>query len=255
MKKHTIVSLIFTLIAISLIVINYSFNYKNNTLQKRSDRQNTGFAVVELFTSEGCSSCPSADKNVAKLLSRHMDNVYILSYHVDYWNRLGWKDPFSHAAFTARQSQYSRSFSLNSMYTPQVVVNGRSEFAGSNEVKLNAVVENSINNGVSSGLQVETERKGNMLTVHYDVSHPEPVLLNMAFVQPAATTSVKSGENGGKTLHHVNIVRALNIVEVKGKGYLTLEIPKQITAIPLEFIAFTQSKQQLQILGADSKIL
>jgi len=255
MKKHTIVSLIFTLTVISLIVINYSFNYKNNTSQETSDRQNTGFAVVELFTSEGCSSCPSADKNVAKLLSRHIDNVYILSYHVDYWNRLGWKDPYSHAAFSARQGQYSRSFSLKSMYTPQVVINGRSEFVGSNEVKLNAVVENSISNGVRSGLQIETERKGNMLIVHYDVSHPEPVLLNMAFVQPEATTSVKSGENGGKTLHHVNIVRALNIVEVKGKGHLNLEIPKQITGIALEFIAFTQSKQQLQVLGADSKIL
>lgn len=255
MKKHTIPSLIFMLIAISLTVISYSFNYKNNALQKTSDHQNTGFAVVELFTSEGCSSCPSADKNVAKLLSRHIGNVYILSYHVDYWNRLGWKDPFSHAAFTARQSQYARYFSLKSIYTPQVVVNGRSEFVGSNEVKLNAVVENSINTGVSSGLQVETERKGNLLTVHYDVSHPELVVLNMAFVQPEATTSVKSGENGGKTLHHVNIVRAFNIVEVKGKGHLTLEIPKQITDIPLEFIAFTQSKQQLQVLGADSKIL
>lgn len=255
MKKYTIVSLFLTLTAISLIVINYSFNYTNNTLQKTSDRQSNGFAVVELFTSEGCSSCPSADVTVAKLLSKHIDNVYILSYHVDYWNRLGWKDPFSHAAFTARQSQYSRSFSLNTIYTPQVIVNGSSEFVGSNEVKLNTVVENNINNGVRSGLQVETERKDNQLVVHYNISSQEPVLLNMAFVQPEATTSVKSGENSGKTLHHVNIVRALNIVEVKGKGFLTLEIPKQLTAIPLEFIAFTQSKQQLRVLGADSKIL
>lgn len=247
--------LIFFTVAISIIATGYSFNPGSNASEKTIVKRNVGFAVVELFTSEGCSSCPSADKNVAKLLSRHIDNVYILSYHVDYWNRLGWKDPFSHAAFTARQGQYARFFSLKAIYTPQVVVNGRSEFVGSNEVKLNSVVENSISTGMRSGLQVETERKDNILTVRYDISYPEPVLLNMAFVQPEATTSVKSGENSGKTLHHVNVVRALNIVEVKGKGYLTLEIPKQITAIPLEFIAFTQSKQQLQILGADRKIL
>lgn len=255
MTRHKNVLLIFFIIAISFITAGYSFNPKSNASEKIIVSKNMGFAVVELFTSEGCSSCPSADKNVAKLLSRHIDNVYILSYHVDYWNRLGWKDPFSHAAFTARQSQYSRFFSLNSIYTPQVVVNGRSEFVGSNDIKLNAVVENNINNGVRSDLHIETERKGNMLTVHYNVSHPEPVLLNLALIQPEATTSVKSGENGGKILHHVNIVRALNIIDVKGNGYLTIEIPKQITAIPLQLIAFTQSKQHLQILGADSKNL
>jgi len=69
---------------------------------------NKGFAVVELFTSEGCSSCPPADQLVGKLLSENRPNVYILSYHVDYWDRLGWKDNFSDAAFSARQKQYAR---------------------------------------------------------------------------------------------------------------------------------------------------
>ena len=80
--------------------------------------------VVELFTSEGCSSCPPADKLVATLVERDKkEAVYILSYHVDYWDRLGWKDRFSDAAFTARQQHYAELLHLSSVYTPQIVVN------------------------------------------------------------------------------------------------------------------------------------
>lgn len=249
------ISLIFSLVAVLAIVMVYSFNNKSNALHKTSYSKNMGFAVVELFTSEGCSSCPPADKVVAKLLSKQLENVYILCFHVDYWNRLGWNDPFSQAAFSARQKKYSTYLSLDGVYTPQLVINGILEFVGSNAGKLNAVVENSLRNGEQSGLSIEAKEKDNTITVYYTLNGAEPVFLNLALVQPEASTVIRSGENNGKTLNHVNIVRALDIIDVKGKGYLTIDIPKEIEEIPLKLVAFTQSKQSFKILGADSKNL
>ena len=93
-----------------------------------------GMAVIELFTSQGCSSCPSADRNLARIVeSAERDGrpVYALSFHVDYWNSLGWRDPFSAEEFTQRQREYARKFQARSVYTPQMVVNGQVHFVGS----------------------------------------------------------------------------------------------------------------------------
>src|SRR5580692_6462080 len=105
-----------------------------------------GFAVVELFTSEGCSSCPPADQLVARVQQEDKDQpVYILAFHVDYWDRLGWKDAFSDTRFTQRQSRYASWLNLQSVYTPQIVVNGTKEFVGSQE--------NTLRSAINSGLE------------------------------------------------------------------------------------------------------
>jgi len=101
----------------------------------------TGFAVVELFTSEGCSSCPPADEILAKIAREYPDNVYVLGFHVDYWDRLGWRDIYSSADYTHRQQKYAQLFNLNSIYTPQAIVNGKHEFVGSNESSLRSAIE------------------------------------------------------------------------------------------------------------------
>ncbi len=91
--------------------------------------------VIELFTSQGCSSCPAADKNLAELIDFYEKKglpVYGLSFHVDYWNYIGWKDPYSNTKFTARQRAYSSFMKSESIYTPQMIVNGETEFVGSN---------------------------------------------------------------------------------------------------------------------------
>ena len=105
-----------------------------------------GFALIELFTSEGCSSCPAADAILEEVQKKYIDkNVLIVGYHVDYWDKLGWKDVFSDASFTQRQEYYSTIFHLNSIYTPQVVVNGKTEFVGSNKEKLISSIEEQLN--------------------------------------------------------------------------------------------------------------
>src|SRR5438445_2521237 len=102
------------------------------SLVKIASAQNP--VVIELFTSQGCSSCPVADKNLAEIIEKAETNgqqVYGLSFHVDYWNDIGWKDPYSKAEFTERQKKYASIRSFENIYTPQMIVNGETEFVGS----------------------------------------------------------------------------------------------------------------------------
>jgi hypothetical protein len=255
MKKRAIVSLFILITVVSALVLVYGFARKNRTLHEVKNSRNQGFALVELFTSEGCSSCPPADAAVAKLSAKRTANVYVLSFHVDYWNRLGWNDPFSQGAFSARQRTYAKNFSLESIYTPQVVVNGSTQFVGSDVKKLNAAVENGLQRNATSDLKISTSKMGNTVTVTYTFSKPHAVLLNFALVQPEATTVVKRGENGGRTLHHVNVVRVFRTVAVQGNGYLTMEIPAELSTTPLQVIAYTQSKETFKILSARQQTL
>jgi hypothetical protein len=210
-----------------------------------------GFAVVELFTSEGCSSCPAADELISRIKSENKKDVYILSFHVDYWNRLGWKDVFSKQEYSARQQNYARSLSLQGVYTPQVIVNGANEFVGSDENSLNKFISKGINNGSESNIKITAIRKNNFIEIHYDIIGNEKIFLNSAIVLPEATTQVKRGENGGRTLHHVNIVKEFKVSEAKGSGDLRMEISKELIDKPLKVIVYTQTKQNLKILGAD----
>ena len=243
----------FALIGVVLITLTIvGFIPVKKTMHAASKK---GFAVVELFTSEGCSSCPAADETVARLLSKNIGNVYILAYHVDYWNKLGWKDPFSKAEYSQRQNQYAAKFDLNSVYTPQVIVNGASEFVGSDEDKLTNSVENNLGKQPGQNINISTTKNNNNVTVNYDIDASETVLLNLALVQPEATISVKRGENGGRTLHHVNIVRTLKTIDATGKGSVTMQIPNELSGVILQLIAYTQSKKSFEILGADKKPL
>src|SRR5476651_2318953 len=111
-----------------------------------------GFVLIELFTSEGCSSCPPADELVARVQKEDKDKpVYILAYHVDYWNNLGWKDQFSSPAYSQRQRQYAAWLKAE-VYTPQIVVNGKKEFVGSEEGTLRNAIQSGLQKQDNSGL-------------------------------------------------------------------------------------------------------
>jgi hypothetical protein len=171
--------------------------------------------LVELFTSEGCSSCPPADVLLASLYRTQPvpgAEIVILEEHVDYWDRLGWKDRFSSAEFTARQQAYGAAFRLDDIYTPQMVVNGTKQLNGTDAAGVRAAIAKEAASGLVSRLRVEE------VAVHGgDVSvrlAPEPSLpdqteLYVAVVDAEATTQVRAGENGGRTLHHAGVVRVL----------------------------------------------
>ncbi len=105
-----------------------------------SDAQ--GIVVLELFTSQGCSSCPPADALLAEYAAAHNIHIVPLSFHVDYWNRLGWTDPFSNKVYSERQQWYSEHLPKGSIYTPQLIVNGRGEAVGNNRKMIGNLVQN-----------------------------------------------------------------------------------------------------------------
>lgn len=211
-----------------------------------------GIAVVELFTSEGCSSCPPADAIVAKLLSEKKENVFVLGFHVDYWNRLGWTDPFSTTQSTDRQRAYAKALSLESTYTPQVVVNGTTEFVGSDEKRLNGVVNDALKKEAIAGLNVQAKRTGGTVTVKYETSEKDAVI-NAALVQSEAVTKVGGGENGGRTLHHVNVVRAFVSTNANHNGSLTLLVPKELRNEQVQAIVYLQQKKSGVVIAATQK--
>lgn len=205
--------------------------------------------VLELFTSEGCSSCPPADKLLRRLKAEGDSTVFLLSYHVDYWNYLGWKDPFSQAAFGNRQREYAQRFGLDGSYTPQLIVNGEEEFVGSDEKRLRTSLAKGSAASISIAASAALTDK-NTLQVSYSCSSPEGLTLNVALVQNEATTDVKRGENGGRILQHVNVVRDLKTVAAQRTGNVVVNLPDEVKAVPLSVIVFAQQKIGGKITGA-----
>ncbi len=167
-------------------------------------------ALVELFTSEGCSSCPPADRLLRELVTEAQRDelpVVALSFHVDYWDYLGWKDPFSRHDSSARQRWYSRLAGQSGVYTPQMIVDGRHAFVGSSERRARAAIRSALRGVKDASLHIEVQGS-NPWRVAYEVtSGPQEGVLQLAFAQRTATTEVAAGENSGETLQHANVVR------------------------------------------------
>lgn len=172
--------------------------------------------LVELFTSEGCSSCPPADALLAELDSRQFvpgAEAIVLSEHVSYWNDLGWRDPFSSQAYTDRQNEYGSRFGLSGVYTPQAVVDGAQELVGSDRGKLVHAVQSAAAKP-KIPISLENPRwSGDSATALVSSSSSGREKLVVALADDSDNSSVLRGENGGRNLRHVAVVRAL--VEVK----------------------------------------
>lgn len=197
--------------------------------------------LVELFTSEGCSSCPPADR----LLEQLDAQAIVLSEHVDYWNHLGWKDPFSSHAFTQRQESYERMLSVDGPYTPQMVVDGRTELNGSDRSRALQEISRQAQRPKAS-VRIARTPAGLELQVS-DAPHAGDVFLVLA--ENAAASQVAAGENSGRRLQHVAVVRSLRkIGSVKKGGSFT-----QVVAAPApaqRAIVFVQESGPGSIDGA-----
>ncbi|MBD2701196.1 DUF1223 domain-containing protein [Spirosoma sp. BT702] len=211
--------------------------------------------VLELFTSQGCSSCPAADKalqDITQEAARTGKAVYGLSFHVDYWNRLGWQDPFSSKDYTARQRQYDRTLKTQT-YTPQLVVNGQQNIVGGQRGRIEQAIKTIQQQPPSAfiGVVGNLSRKDNQVSVRYTLSAAGPYRVNVALVQKEARTAVRNGENGGKTLVNTNIVRQFKTLDVTSvTGNVTLVAPPDLSPEQSAVLVYVQRMDTGQVVGA-----
>jgi hypothetical protein len=215
-----------------------------------------GPVVVELFTSEGCSSCPPAD-SVLRELSRQpagsTPQVVLLGEHVDYWNYIGWTDRFSSPQFSQRQSDYARAFHLSGGYTPQMVIDGQVQFVGNDPTEVWRKIEAATKD--PKPVQVALQWQGNNLQINLTVppgTARGKVLL--AVTEDGLSTQVEAGENGGRTLHHAAVVRQLRELGTSDKKTIetTVAPARDWNAAQLKVAILVQDPDTKKILGAAS---
>lgn len=219
-----------------------------------------GFALIELFTSEGCSSCPPADIILEEVQKKYADkNVLVVSYHVDYWDKLGWRDIFSNAVYTARQEYYSDIFHLNSIYTPQVVVNGKKEFIGSNKDKLISSIEEHLNDKPAASLNLKAiQNSPGKIGISYlaESSFSKGEQIVLLLVQKMATNKIGRGENEGKTLHHINIVREIVYLSANSKDTTKVfDVPSGLNKEDVFVAGLIQEKRSGKIKAIQSSLI
>jgi hypothetical protein len=217
--------------------------------------------LVELYTSQGCSSCPPADRLLSAIAGERAGGVVALEFHVDFWNSGGWTDPFSSRDWTARQVAYERVLGQTQVYTPQAVVDGRVEMVGSDAARLRPALDAAA--GQPGGrIQLHLEPSPGRVQVGADVTLPGALhgrrldLMAVVF-QRDLTTPVGRGENGGHTLHNDFVVRSLDRVDrIKAEGpasshhTASLRLSTDWEASRLGVAVFLQDPKTLEVLGA-----
>ena len=200
--------------------------------------------LAELFTSEGCSSCPPADILLMKLDQMQPvpgAQIIVLSEHVDYWNSDGWKDPYSSAQFSARQEMYAHSL-MAEKFTPQVVIGGRSQFSGGDGKAILAAIAREAARPKTAVRIVAANRDGNEAMIGLAVgvaSGKADVWIAMA--DDRDQSNVRSGENSGRTLNHVAVVRSLGKVGTvtKAAGFeKTVRVPLNSQTADMRVVVF-----------------
>jgi hypothetical protein len=217
--------------------------------------------VVELFTSEGCSSCPPADALLRKFDAQPFPaaELIVLSEHVDYWNHIGWTDPYSSHVYSERQSAYGDRLHLDGVYTPQMIVDGAHEFVGSNSDDAQKAIAKATENSKIAVRITEAKLEGDTLDVHIEAG-PLPTGARSADVILIAAlnhaeSQVAAGENSGRRLTHVAVVRGLKKAGSIAPGQafsqdVTVKLDKPANAADLRAIALVQEPGPGKILGA-----
>ncbi|HXG88359.1 MAG TPA: DUF1223 domain-containing protein [Vicinamibacterales bacterium] len=221
--------------------------------------------LAELFTSEGCSSCPAADALLRRLIREQpIEGVEVIgiSEHVDYWNRLGWTDPFSSSVFTARQNGYARVLGADQIYTPQLVIDGRLQVIGSDLAAVRrALLEAARAEHGTVAVTATAAKAGAMLHVEIDVrglapatSGPSEVVV--ALVEDNLVTDVNRGENARRRLPHDGVARLIEVVGTIGSGHTAGAFAHDVAVQPtwvvssLRAVAFVQADRTQRVLAA-----
>lgn len=243
--------------------------HKGTAAQVPATKGDRSPVVVELFTSEGCSSCPPADQLLAKLEAEQpIRNVEIIALeeHVDYWNNLGWIDPFSSDSSTKRQYLYAETLGNGNAYTPQMVVDGQNEFVGSREGQARGAIEQAGSRKKTEVTVTPEEHEADgTRTFHIKVGASQNSLggdapeVWMAITETGLHSEVKGGENAGEDLHHAAIVRKMSKIGLaKDSGETSFSSEERVKVDRgwkrenTRVVVFVQEKKSKRILGAGS---
>jgi len=179
--------------------------------------------VVELYTSQGCSSCPPADAILKELGGR--DDVIAIALHVDYWDYIGWKDAFGHPAHADRQRAYAAHAGRRSVYTPEMVVQGQTDIVGAKPMALSKAIAD--HQAMEQRMTLEAQRSGQTLRVQGAIpsGNVVPMEIHVLHITPVQTTEITRGENRGNTFEYTNIAHDWRVAAVwDGRAPLDLEI-------------------------------
>ncbi|MFY9854555.1 MAG: DUF1223 domain-containing protein [Terracidiphilus sp.] len=214
--------------------------------------------LVELFTSEGCSDCPPADDLLGYVDANQPipgAHVIVLSEHVTYWNHLGWRDPFSLDDIDERQKQYEARFGVSSSYTPQIVVDGAVQFVGNNSGKLGGAVASAAAKPKAKLAIEDAHLVGGALSFSVRGDNNSGATLVAAVAQNASRSEVVRGENAGRTLHHVAVVRAIKDFGSKATDGRPLRLSGALssgtgkTEGPLRLVVFLADRRTGHVLA------
>jgi hypothetical protein len=205
---------------------------QSNPPDAKAQRPAHGAVLVELFTSEGCSSCPPADALLRKVDGKYTDSGQLIvgvSEHVTYWNDLGWTDPFSSEAYTERQSAYGQRFHLDSVYTPQMVINGEEQIVGSDSSGLLRAIRKEEQEPHVDIRIASASLSGSTLSIDFSVSGSIPgrgAEIYAILADDAASSNVLRGENSGRTLSHVSVARTITrVASIQTATERTIHLP------------------------------
>lgn len=264
MKLFTGVAAVGAVVVFSLVLVLSRANSQNEPAHPNLPVRPV---VVELFTSEGCSSCPPAEALLAKLAGEQRllnADIIALEEHVDYWDQLGWRDPFSSAQWTQRQQDYAAVFRNDGVYTPQMVVDGRAEFVGSSESRARGAISEAVRGpkaGVNllSRLASDGKARVSIAVKMLPAPESEKAQVWLAVTETGLHSSVSRGENAGEDLHHAAVVRSLRKVgetapnrDAAYSGEQDVQLDPVWKKENLRFVAFVQEAKTRHILGAAS---
>ena len=229
--------------------------------QQDTTQQAEPFALLELYSSEGCSDCPAAEEVLNKITKESVADksyIYPLAFHVDYWNKLGWKDRFADSAFSNRQRKYRGTFKNEVVYTPQMIVNGQVEFVGSDETKTRRVIDSVMKITPECYFTIHPDLTTEKLTIDYSIIRfPERdksagFKICFAFVERGLSSDVLRGENKGKKLQHENVVRYFREIDlIKNEGSTFLPVGGKKVTKNNSLIVFVQERGSMKIVGAN----
>jgi len=265
--KYNATALLFVICA--LFAFSSTLATSSSTQSSASTQTRTP-VVVELFTSEGCSSCPPADAFLLRLEEQQFVDgaeVIAIEEHVDYWNHDGWTDPFSSVEWTLRQQDYASAFKLDGTYTPQIVIDGHEQFIGSRTREVStAILQNSRNQ--KCGVSIEQVLAAQKQARQFDVSVTnltgstprDSSEIWLAITEKGLHSKVDRGENAGKSLYHASVVRWMHKIAVANEkaspspliAQASVKLNPTWKIENLRAVAFVQERQSRRMLGAAS---